>query len=219
MLIEEADWIKKVIEQHFKTEDFPILNIGSSTLKFRTEVQPFIDQKIFEHLREKGLKIFHTDLKKEEGVDINGDLNSQEFRAQLKGLCIKSVLCSNLLEHLEKPQEICDSILDILPNGGKLIITVPNSFPYHKDPIDTMLRPNIDELHAFFPGTSLLAGEIIESPRSYLEDLINNKTYLFKMVFTWLMPFYKYNDWRMMIKDLFNANQKYAVTCLLIEKL
>lgn len=219
MLVEEADWIEKAIEQHFKTEDFPILNIGSSTLKFRTEIQPFIDQKIFEPLRGKGIKIFHTDLKKEEGVDIDGDLNNKEFRAQLKSLSIKSILCSNLLEHLEKPQEICDSILDILPSSGKLIITVPNSFPYHKDPIDTMLRLNIDELHGFFPGTKLLAGEIIESQRSYLDDLMRNKKYFIKMIFRWLMPFYKYSDWRMMIKDLFNANKKYAVTCLLIEKL
>ena len=218
MLIEEADWIKKAIDQHFKTEDFPILNIGSSTLEFRAEVQPFIDQKIFKPLKEKGIKIFHTDLKKEEGVDIDGDLNSKVFRAQLKGLNIKSVLCSNLLEHLEKPQEICDSILDILPSGGKLIITVPNSFPYHKDPIDTMLRPNIDELHAIFPNTGLVKAEVVVSNNSYKDSLLNNWKYLFTMIVRWMLPFYKYSEWRHMIKDLFQANKKYKATCLVLNK-
>lgn len=218
MLIEEADWIKQVMEKHFSKEDFPLLNVGSSTESFRKETQPFIYEEIFLPLIKKGFEVIHTDLKKEEGVDIDGDLNSKEFRAQLKGLNIKSVLCSNLLEHLEKPQEICDSILDILPSGGKLIITVPNSFPYHKDPIDTMLRPNVDELHAFFPNTGLVKAEIVVSNNCYKDSLVNNWRYLFTMIVRWMLPFYKYSEWRHMIKDLFQANKKYKATCFVLHK-
>jgi hypothetical protein len=218
MLIEEADWINQVMEKHFSKEDFPLLNVGSSTESFRKETQPFIHEEIFLPLIKKGFEVLHTDLKKEEGVDIDGDLNSKEFRAQLKSLNIKSVLCSNLLEHLEKPQEICDSILDILPSGGKLIITVPNSFPYHKDPIDTMLRPNIHELHAFFPNTSLVKAEVVVSNNCYKDSLVNNWKYLLTMIVRWLLPFYKFKEWRHMIKDLFQANKKYKATCLVLQK-
>ena len=35
MLIEEAIWIKNQLNNHFGNDDFPLLNLGSSTRKFR----------------------------------------------------------------------------------------------------------------------------------------------------------------------------------------
>ena len=46
MLVEESIWIAEKIKEILPEEPFPVLNIGSSTLIYRTEKQPFI-QKLF----------------------------------------------------------------------------------------------------------------------------------------------------------------------------
>jgi hypothetical protein len=32
------------------------------------------------------------------------------------------------------------------------------------------------------------------------------------------MPFYKYSDWKHMIKDLFQLRRKYSASCVVLEK-
>ncbi len=218
MLLEEAQWIKKVIENNFSLNDFPLLNVGSSTKEFRESVQPFIFSEIFKPIEDKNYSVIHTDIKEDNGVDIVGDLNDAKFRSHLRGNNIKSILCSNLLEHLEDPQQICNSILEIVPINGLILVTVPYSFPYHNDPIDTLLRPNIKELHAFFPNTEILESEIIVSNNSFYNDLMNNKKYFLKMTIRWLLPFYKYSEWKHSIKDTVKLKEKYSATCVLLRK-
>ena len=38
---------------------------------------------------------------------------------------------------------------------------MPNAFPYHPDPIDTMFRPGVEELAALFPHCRLVHGEVL----------------------------------------------------------
>jgi hypothetical protein len=218
MLVEEAQWIKKVIENNFYLNDFPLLNVGSSTKEFRESVQPFIFSEIFKPLEDKNYSVLHTDIKEDNGVDIVGDLNDAKFRIHLRENNIKSILCSNLLEHLEDPQQICNSILEIVPINGLILVTVPYSFPYHNDPIDTLLRPNIKELHAFFPNTEILESEIVVSNNSFYNDLMNNKKYFLKMIIRWLLPFYKYSEWKYSIKDTVKLKKKYSATCVLLKR-
>ncbi len=74
MLAEESEWIKKVI---VKLEPSPLKsigNLGSSTLKFRTKVQPHIHENIIIPLCEKGFWVINVDLKKAEGIDVVGDI-------------------------------------------------------------------------------------------------------------------------------------------------
>lgn len=219
MLSEESIWIRNIIKDKFSDEDFPLLNLGSSTQEFRKITQPDIYNNVFAPLIKAKKKVFHADMKDEIGVDLVGDLNEELFRIRLKALSIQSVLCSNLLEHLEEPQIICNAILDILPKGGKLIVTLPFQFPYHKDPIDTMLRPSIEELKLMFPGTKCIDSEVVNSTNTYLDSLKGNKRYYFIMLARWLMPFYKYSEWKFIIKDYFNRNKKYSATCILLQKL
>lgn len=218
MLVSEAEWIQSVLANHFKEEDFPLLNVGSSNLEFRSKVQPHIEQLIFNPLREKGYQFFHVDLKDDEGVDLIGDLNDADFRKKLQELGINSVLCSNLLEHLENPQLIIDAILNLLDVGGKIIITVPYQFPYHKDPIDTMFRPSPDELHKMFPNTRVIQKDIVNEDLSFYNDLMSNKKYALKMTIRWCLPFYKYNDWKHMVKSLKHLRAKYSASVILLEK-
>jgi len=219
MLLNESVWIKKTLSEHFSENDFPLLNIGSSTKEFREIVQPHIDQNVFTPLRQRGLKLIHTDIKLDSGVDVAGDINEANFQDKLKALGVKSVLCSNLLEHLSDPHQICKSMLELVERGRLLLITVPYSFPYHKDPIDTLFRPNIEQLHHLFQGTEIVTAQIVEETWTYKMSLVANKKYLMIMLVRWLLPFYKYSEWRYMISDLFNWNKKHASTCILLRKL
>ena len=45
-----------------------------------------------------------------------------------------------------------------LPPGGRLFATVPRRYPYHPGPIDTLLRPSVDELSSLFAGLTLVEG-------------------------------------------------------------
>jgi hypothetical protein len=218
MLNKEARWIRSTIEAYFKPEDFPLLNVGSATATFRKKVQPHIHEHIFAPLEEKSLQVLHADIKTDDGVDIAGDLNDPEFRKKLRGQNVKSVLCSNLLEHLEDPHSICGSLLEVITPGGLILVTVPHSFPFHKDPIDTMLRPSVTELHSFFPGTEIISSAIADDNDNFRKSLFSNKKYFLIMAVRWCLPFYRFSEWKLMMKDLLNWNKNYAATCLLLRK-
>lgn len=218
MLIEEAIWLKNSISTYLKEENFPLLNIGSSTGHFRRVVQPHIHEHIFLPLEKKNQKVVHLDMKMDEGIDIIGDLSDDAFRLSLKETGIKSVLCSNLLEHLKDPKPICLSILDLLESGGLVIVTVPNSFPYHKDPIDTYFRPGIDDLHSLFPNTRIISSEVVVSKSSYAEDLKKNKKFCAIMIARLVLPFFRPHEWTYILKDFFRIRKKYSATCLILKK-
>jgi hypothetical protein len=217
MLVEESIWLKNVFSQHFSEDNFPLLNIGSSTESFRKEVQPFIYKNVFEPLELKKFKVIHTDIKPMPGVDITGDLNDADFRTTLTGMGVKSILCSNLLEHLAEPKVICNSILTLLKKGDLILVTVPYRFPFHKDPIDTLLRPTVEELVAYFPGTVVLDSAIVTANDSLRQVFMKNKLYFLKMLIRCCLPFYKFKEWVNMMKDFSNWNEKFSATCVLLK--
>jgi|TARA_B110001452_G_scaffold259327_1_gene255553 SAM-dependent methyltransferase len=218
MLVEEAIWIKNQIENHFNRDDFPLLNIGSSTKKFREEDQSHIFNHIFSPLEEKKLKVIHSDIKQLEGVDIVGNINDKSFRESLKKKNIKSIICSNLLEHVENPILIIKSILDILPDNGKLIVTTPFYFPYHKDPIDTLFRPNIEELELLFSGLQTITSSSLISKKNLFQVLKSNPKYFLRMILRWFIPFYKFHDWKLHFKDLFKLRKNFSANCIVFKK-
>jgi len=58
MLVEESIWIAEKIKEILPEEPFPVLNIGSSTLIYRTKKQPFIQNNIF-NLSRKWLSYYY----------------------------------------------------------------------------------------------------------------------------------------------------------------
>ncbi len=74
----------------------------------------------------------------------------------------RTLLCCNVLEHVVGPAAICTQLERLIPSGGHIVVTVPNRFPYHPDPIDTMFRPDAQQVAALFPGCDLLQGAIVE---------------------------------------------------------
>ena len=168
-------------------------------LEFRTKTQSHIEKFIFKPLEENNIKVIHTDIVNEKGVDIVGDLTNPEFISNLKRNNYDLILCSNLLEHLIEKQPIVDAILEILPKNSKAIITVPYNYPYHLDPIDTMYRPNVNELHQLFKNTELIKGELVIGKSinkntisiNYWQKIKKYSINIFKLLARILFPFYK----------------------------
>ena len=148
----------------------PLLNLGSSTRRFREVIKPHIEAELFAPLREAGVKVVHSDLKEAEGVDFSGDILDPEVRRGLQGMGFKCVLLSNLLEHVRDREAVAAACEEIVGPGGYILATVPSSYPYHGDPIDTYYRPSPAELASVFGRSeSLLAEEVAEL--TFAEDL------------------------------------------------
>jgi len=222
MLIEEAKWLGEQICS-LGDEYFPMINIGSSTEFFRTQIQPHIDELIFKPLQEQGKKVFHADIKDEEGIDLIGDLTDEQYIRQLKCMGIKGVLCSNVLEHIENPQDICAYLEEIVPSGGIITVTVPYRYPYHKDPIDTKFRPSIERLYELFPNSVPIRGEIVTSSGTQAKLLwtkLRKGKFLdvFNTVKRWILPLRGMDEWRKARNDIPHFFKSYQISCVVLQK-
>lgn len=157
----EARWIAAQLAALPRDQISPLLNIGSSTAEFRERRQPHIDGLIFAPLRAAGVEIIHADLKQQPGVDIAGDLADPQVQAKLRARRPRAAICSNLLEHVPEPARFARLVASLVEPGGVLVVTVPRSYPYHADPIDTGFRPAPEELVAMLPSCTVLHSEVV----------------------------------------------------------
>lgn len=191
----ESKWLGERLAS-IPTDDLsPLLNVGSSTEEFRTRQQPYIDANIFAPLRQRGANVYHADIKAAPGVDLVGDLLDERFLAEIAKLQIRSAMISNLFEHVTIRQQICEVVMRILPPGGYLFVSGPKDYPYHADPIDTMFRPTIDEMHAHFPGTRIVDSAIIDSGNWRQWNVAERGRPLGRTLARLLVPFYRPQKW------------------------
>jgi hypothetical protein len=148
----------------------PLLNLGSSTREFREQAKPHIERELFAPLRAAGVTVFHSDLKQADGVDLAGDIMDPAVRADLKGRGFRTLLIANMLEHVRDRDAVIAACEEIVGPGGLILATVPSSFPYHADPIDTGYRPRPEALAAAFPNSAPLLAEEVEG-RTYKEEI------------------------------------------------
>jgi len=148
----------------------PLLNLGSSTRAFREVAKPHILSELFGPLEAAGIQIVHADVKADDGVDIVGDILDPAVRAKLRARKFKCVLCANLLEHVRDLAAVAAACEEIVGPSGLILATVPSSFPYHADPIDTGYRPTPAALAALFGHSETLLAEEVAG-RTYAEDL------------------------------------------------
>jgi hypothetical protein len=226
MLLNESLWLGKHTNKLFNEKDV-LLNIGSSTGEYRENIQPHIDTNIFTQFKNKGVKIYHVDIKKDDGVDIVGDVCNSNFISKLKKLKPKAIFCFNLLEHLKDRESFCSALLEILDSGTFIIASCPKNYPYHPDPIDTMFRPTVNELANEFISTTLVKGEIVNcgtmKQKLKYERNINITTWLFnkiKFIIRLFLPFYKFNDWLLLVsgEKRIDKNQILSATCVVLQK-
>ena len=148
MVREEAIWIKWALDKFAARQDMDALDVGSSTKAFRTKIQPYIDEYVFAPLQAGNNNIFYLDKKEDEGVDYVFDINNMNAASIDKKFDL--VFCCSLLEHVNDRNKICGLLFDFLKDKGLLVVTVPESYRYHPDPIDTMYRPRMPELIRLF---------------------------------------------------------------------
>ncbi len=196
MHIKESVWIGEQLRAMPDRDLFPLLDIGSSTLEFRTVDQPHLERNMYGPMRARGGKVWHADIKAAEGVDLVGDLTDPAFCARLRDLNVRSALITNVLHHVTDRAALIAGVLSALPSGGHVIVSGPNSYPRHYDPIDTMFRPGVEELAAEFPGTTLVRGAIIDSGNWRQWDRAERgQRGLARTVARLCVPFYRPSHW------------------------
>ncbi|BFM39386.1 hypothetical protein OLK001_13120 [Synechocystis sp. LKSZ1] len=156
----------------------PILNIGSSTKKFREEKNLIYRNSFFHPLENNGYKFIHSDLKQGEGVDIYGDIFSESVQQIISPKNPRSILLTNVLEHIADRKTLAETCLKLISSCGYLFISVPLSYPYHADPIDTYYRPIPSEIAQLFPNTTIVNSKIIEAG-SLVTDTKSKKALVF----------------------------------------
>jgi SAM-dependent methyltransferase len=161
---EEAIWLEELFRGLPLEQGARILDVGSSTEYFRRVEQPYIDYHVFRPLRRRGVAAVHVDVKEADGVDVVCDLTDPELGARLDELPRGEILlCSNLLEHVTDRELVVRRLRELTAHGGFLVVTVPHVYPYHPDPIDTLFRPDADELRELVAdGFEQVASEVLE---------------------------------------------------------
>lgn len=107
----------------------PIIDVGSSTLAFRTRAK-----LAYNLAREIGQPIICFDLQAAAGVDVIGD--AERLTDYFPPATVGGIICTSLLEHVRRPWLVVDQCAAALRPRGRLVLTVPWIYPEHRDPID-----------------------------------------------------------------------------------
>ena len=185
MFIDESLWIKSNLSQLYLPPRSRILDIGSSTTDFRA-TQPHITENVYRPLNERGFDIIHFDARPGNGVDIVGDIENPDIIEQI-GEKFNLVLCANLLEHVSNVESTVGNVINLVCKDGYLLLTAPNKYPRHDDPIDTMYRPSdreLQELASRHAAITIIASEIL--------DIRNHIYYFYESRY----PFWGYRKFR-----------------------
>jgi hypothetical protein len=215
----EARWLRRALDAFPPERLSPLLNLGSSSAARRETVQPWVDDQVFRPLRTRGVQIVHVDMRELRGVDIRADLTVAADVRRLGALGPKALLCCNLLEHVLDPQGLAQHCLDLLPAGGLVFVTVPFSYPYHRDPIDTMYRPSPAELGELFADARLLEATILGAGVSYRDAVRARPWILLRHFCRFPAPFLSFERWKRSMARLYWLAAEYRITCAVFEKL
>lgn len=219
MLKEEAEWFAERIFPSGKESCFPMLNMGSSSAELLGKVQPWVEKLLFAPARAQKLSVLHVDLKAAPGVDLVGDLTDPAFLADLKRRDFRSVMCTNVLEHIEPGPRarLVAALQELVPPGGFLFLSVPREYPLHYDPIDTLYRPDCDELAALFPELAVVASETVFSG-TYFDALGRSPVRVAARLARLLLPMVNPKGHRMIRAHLKWLNRRFSVSCLVLRK-
>jgi hypothetical protein len=197
-----------------------VLNLGSGSKRFREVSKPYIDRDIFDPLTRSGVSVIHADLKAGEGIDVSGDIFDPAVQSRLRDLHPQTVLACNIMEHLPKDcRDRFPGILDALvPPGGVLVITVPYSYPYHADPIDTLYRPSPQELCGLFPGYQVVEARTIQS-ESYGDEFVAGGPFrMVRKVLRMFFPFVRPKRWLSHAHRMLWLFRPYQLTGVVLRK-
>ncbi len=214
----EALWLQMAFSCYTVEELSPCINIGSSTKEFREKIKPHIYTYLLHPLMERGIKVIHFDLKEADGVDLAGDIYDDKVLESLKKLSPRSLLCSNVFEHVRDPVNLANRLDRLLGEKGLIFVTVPYSYPYHPDPIDTLYRPSPNLIASLFPGYNTELKAILEEC-TYLDEIreMEAKERLWKLL-KLFFPFYSLRKWVSQLHRLMWIQRPYRITCVVLRK-
>lgn len=215
----EACWLRRALDAFPPARLSPLLNLGSSSAEIREAAQPWIENQLFRPLRARGVEVVHVDKRQLPGVDVQADLTDPGDVCRLGTLRPGALLCCNLLEHVAEPDRLAQHCLDLLAKGGLVFVTVPFSYPYHRDPIDTMYRPSPAELGDLFAGARLLDGTILGTGVSYRDAVRERPWLLLRHLWRFPVPFLSLEKWKRSMARLYWLAAEYRITCAVFEKM
>ena len=165
MRLEESLKIKSIIEKYYRNNNHfnYVINLGSGNIKDLKKTKPWVHRNVFDYLSNSGSKILHVDIKDIPGIDVVQDLslpNSLDFCNKLSGS--KLFILANVLEHIPKKShsDLLYKIFVKMASKDGLIISAPYKYPYHKDPIDNLYRPEPNQLKSLLP-LNWMAAEVV----------------------------------------------------------
>ena len=217
MLKNEAKWIGEQLVKLDVMEASPILMLGSRFDLYGPGGQSFIYRRIIAPCEDRGVKFIHSDLQGGEGVDVAGDIFDDATLARLKQLQVRTVICANILEHVLDPGEMARRCVDIVEPGGFVIFTVPRNFPYHPAPIDTLYRPDCDQLIGLLDSPEVMSAQQIECG-TFFDQLVANPFRLVKHLGQILLFFLDYRRALSALHRNLWLFRNYQVSCVLVRK-
>jgi SAM-dependent methyltransferase len=165
--VETAVWTRTALAAIDLPPGSRALDIGSSTLHYRTVEQPHIEEQVLAPLRARGVEIVHLDAKDAPGVDVVYDLEQASKPVGEYAV----VLLASVLHYLRDPEPAADLAVRSLEPGGHLIVHHPQLARRTNDPVDHGLRLSPDELAWMFErrGLERVRAESvrIDDPRYY----------------------------------------------------
>ena len=212
MFAAEAEWLERLLRQWAPEQLSPLLNVGSSTREFREVTQPWTDKELFRPLRQRGIELVHLDSRDGDGIDIRADVLSDADLPRIRAKRPKAILCCNILEHVREPEKLARRCMEIVGPGGLIFVTVPNSYPHHRDPIDTMFRPAPNELADLFRPATMLKGEVVDVGESYRDQVRRRPWLLFRHVLRFPFPFIGFGGWKRSMAKLYWLTHNYRIT-------
>jgi Methyltransferase domain len=213
----EAIWLERLMRQWEPERLSPLLNVGSGTGSYRRITQPWSESCLFGPLRERGVRVVHLDAREGDGIDVQADILVEADRPKIMAINAKAILCCSVLEHVRDPKAFARRCIEIVGPGGLIFVTVPRSYPHHRDPIDTMYRPTPDELAALFGAAVMLKGEIFDSRESYRGQVRRRPWLLLRHLLRLPFPFVGFEGWKRSMSKLYWLAHNYRMTAAAFE--
>lgn len=216
MLLREAEWLGRYLSAQNTDQLGTVINLGSSTAAFRKVRQPFVEERVFAPLLGRGVPVIHSDLKDEDGETLSANILEQEGLQRLQAIGARTILCCNMLEHVPCVRTMATQIRRLTPPGGLLILTVPNSYPYHCDPTDNLFRPDIQGLYSLFPEFDLREAVVLEAQR-LIDDLRQNPWLVPRHLLRSICPVPGMRKWLSALDRWRWLLRPYKVTCIVLK--
>ncbi len=217
MTEEEAIWLEGKLTAIEVDRLSPLINIGSGTKDFRERSNPWIERLIMAPLEARGVRVVHCDIREGAGVDLRADILDETGFETATAVAAKALLCTNVLEHVPDPALFARRCMGLVARGGLLILTVPYSYPHHRDPIDTMFRPTPEEIAALLPECRILERGIIETG-SYRDELRRRPWIIARQIFRLPVPFLGWTKWKRSMMKFYWMVRPYRQSCVILER-